>query len=333
MKALLSHACGGPETLSIAQLPTPRPGPEQLLVRTGCAALNFLDSLIIEDLYQTRPSRPFSPGCEVSGTVEAVGEAVTDFAPGDRVLAVIDYGALAEQVLTEATRSFRLPDDMPFDIAAAMPVTYGTTIHALTNRAQLTSGQTLFVMGASSGVGLAAVQIGKTLGARVVAAVSSADKAEIATLAGADRTVVYPRTPAEGVAARALAASFKDAIGAGGAHIVYDAIGGAYCEPALRAIAWNGTYLVIGFAAGIPAIPTNLALLRECRLSGVFWGEAIKRDPGMFQQQFAVLMALWRGGKIHPAIGQILPLSGAADGIAMLTQRSIVGKIVIDMAL
>lgn len=329
MRALLSQVSGGPETLVIEEVPDPVPAPGQLLVRTSCVGLNFLDSLIIRDLYQTRVERPFAPGCELAGNVEAIGEGVVGFAPGDRVLGVVDYGALAEKALVDAHRAVALPNNMPFQIAAAMPVTYGTALHALVNRSQLGEGETLFVLGASSSVGLAAIQIGKALGAQVVAAVSSEEKAVFATRAGADSVVVYPPMPLDREDSRVLAAQFKKAVGTGGADVVFDVIGGNYCEPALRATAWHGRYLVIGFAAGIPSIPTNLALLREAAISGVFWGESVKRHPGSFNDQLLTLFEMWQLSQISPVIDRTLDFAQAAEGIASLVNRSVIGKVVI----
>jgi NADPH:quinone reductase-like Zn-dependent oxidoreductase len=328
-RAILSTATGGPETLVLGELPVPVAGPGQLLVRTAAVALNYPDALIIEDRYQVRPERPFAPGCELSGVVEAVGAGVEGFSVGDRIIAIKDFGALAECVAVDVSRAFRIPDAMPFDTAAALLLTYGTTIYALASRAALKPGETLLVLGASGGVGLAAVELGKAMGATVVAGTSSPEKCAIATQAGADRTVVYPRGPFDKDQSKALAALFKDAVGAHGADVVYDPLGGGYSEPAIRAIAWNGRFLVIGFVDGIAKLPLNLPLLKECSVVGTLWGEFTKRDPEGLRAQVDQLFALWAAGKIKPYISEHYPFERAADALADLGNRRAIGKLVV----
>ena len=302
MKALLSHAPGGPETLTIDELPDPVAGPGQLLVRVRAAAINFPDVLIIEDKYQFKPPRPFAPGGEISGEVEAVGEGVTGWAIGDRLIAVPGWGGLTEKIAIEAKSAFRLPDHRSFTDGAALLLTYATSIHALYDRGDLRVGETLLVLGAAGGVGLAAVELGKARGARVIAAVSSEDKAQAARDAGADAAIVYPRGPFDKDGSKALAQQFKDAIGPAGADVIYDPVGGDYAEPALRSIAWEGRYLVVGFPAGIPRLPLNLTLLKSCDVRGVFWGAYAARDPKANAAHVATLFRLWDEGKISPRV-------------------------------
>lgn len=328
-RAILSTATGGPETLSLGTLPDPVAGPGQILVRTAAVALNYPDALMIEDRYQVRPPRPFAPGCELSGIVEAVGEGVTGFSVGDRILAITDFGGLAERVAVNVSRAFRIPDAMPFDVAAALLLTYGTTIYALASRAALKPGETLLVLGASGGVGMAAVELGKALGATVVAGASSAEKCEIAARAGADRTVVYPRGPFDKDQSKALAALFKDAVGADGADVIYDPLGGGYSEPALRAIAWNGRFLVIGFVDGIARLPLNLPLLKECSVVGTLWGEFTKRDPEGLRKQVDQLFALWADGKIKPYVSKNYAFEQAPQALDDMSNRRAIGKLVV----
>ncbi|MBL8582257.1 MAG: NADPH:quinone oxidoreductase family protein [Rhizobiaceae bacterium] len=329
MKAMLSKVPGGPETLVIEEIAEPVPGPGQLLVRVAAVGANFPDSLIISDRYQFRPARPFSPGGELSGTVEAVGDGVTGFVPGDRVLAMTIWGALAEKVTVDAWRCACIPDDMPFDEAAAFLLTYGTSYHALVDRAHLKAGETLLVLGAAGGVGLAAVEIGKALGARVVAAASSRQKVELAQRLGADEVVVYDPRLAEGEGQRVLAAEFKKACGAQGADVIMDPVGGAYSEPALRSIAWLGRLLVVGFPAGIAKIPLNLPLLKGCDVLGIFWGSAMERDAVRHREALAELFGLYSQGAVKPVISARYPFERGADAIIELSARRASGKIVV----
>jgi NADPH2:quinone reductase len=331
MKALLSRAPGGPETLELAELPDPRPGPGQLLVRVRACAINYPDVLIIEDKYQFRPPRPFAPGGEIAGTVEAMGEGVAGWREGDRLIAMIGHGGLAEKVLVDAARALPLPPDRSFEDGSALILTYATSIHALLDRGRLQAGQTLLVLGAAGGVGLAAVELGKTFGARVVAAVSSEEKADAARAAGADAAMIYPNGPFDKDGSKALAQQFKDAVGPDGAHIVYDPVGGDYAEPALRAIAWEGRYLVVGFPAGIPRLPLNLTLLKSCDVCGVFWGAFAARDPKANAAHVETLFRLWREGKIAPKVSRIWPLEQAGEAIAHMAARQAIGKLVVTM--
>src|SRR4051794_34816411 len=238
MKALLSRVPGGPETLELAEIDDPVPGPGQLLVRVKACAINYPDVLIIEDKYQFRPPRPFAPGGEIAGIVERAGEGVGGWAEGDRLIAMIGHGGLAELVVVDAARALRLPAERSFEEGSALILTYATSIHALLDRGRLKAGETLLVLGAAGGVGLAAVELGKAYGARVVAAVSSDEKAEAARAAGADSVLVYPQGPFDKDGSKVLAQQFKDAVGPDGANLIYDPVGGDYAEPALRSIAW-----------------------------------------------------------------------------------------------
>ncbi|HEY0314231.1 MAG TPA: NADPH:quinone oxidoreductase family protein [Allosphingosinicella sp.] len=329
MKALLSRAPGGPETLVLEEVADPAPGPGQLLVRVKACAINYPDVLIIEDKYQFKPPRPFAPGGEIAGVVEAVGEAVSGWREGDRLIAMIGHGGLAEKVVVAAAMALPLPSERSFEDGSALILTYATSIHALLDRGRLQAGQTLLVLGAAGGVGLAAVELGKAYGARVVAAVSSDEKAEVAREAGADATLVYPRGPFDKEGSKALAQLFKDAVGPNGADIVYDPVGGDYAEPALRAIAWEGRYLVVGFPAGIPKLPLNLTLLKSCDVCGVFWGAFAARDPKANAAHIATLFRLWDEGKVAPKVSRTWPLEQGAEAIAWMAARKAVGKLVV----
>lgn len=329
MKALLSQAPGGPETLSVAELPDPAPAKGQVLVAVRACAINYPDVLIIEDKYQFKPPRPFAPGGEISGVVEALGEGVTQFAVGDRVLGVIGHGGLAERVAVDAARLYPLPEGRSFEEGAALLLTYATTIHALLDRGHLAAGQTLMILGAAGGVGLAAIELGKAFGARVVAAVSSEEKAAAARAAGADETLVYPRAPFDKEQSKALSEAFKAAVGPKGADVIYDPVGGDYAEPALRAIGWEGRYLVVGFPAGIPKLPLNLTLLKSCDVCGVFWGAFAARDPQANQVHVDTLFRLWGEGRIAPRVTETFSLEDGGKAIAKMAARQAIGKLVV----
>jgi NADPH:quinone reductase len=331
MKALLSNSPGGPETLELTDLPDPVAGAGQLLVRVKACAINYPDVLIIEDKYQFKPPRPFAPGGEIAGIVEAVGEGVTGWSPGDRLIAMIGHGGLAEKVVVSAAMAVPLPEGRSFEEGSALILTYATTIHALLDRGKLQAGETLLVLGAAGGVGLAAVELGKAFGARVVAAVSSEEKAAAARAAGADATLIYGRAPFDKDQAKALANQFKEAVGPDGAQLIYDPVGGDYAEPALRAIGWEGRYLVIGFPAGIPRLPLNLTLLKSCDIRGVFWGAFAARDPRANARHLQTLFKLWQEGKIAPKVTRTWPLAEGGQAIAHMAARQAVGKLVVTM--
>ncbi|MBX9814993.1 MAG: NADPH:quinone oxidoreductase family protein [Sphingomonas sp.] len=329
MRALLSTAPGGPETLKLTTLPDPIAGPGQVTVEVKACAINYPDVLIIEDKYQFRPPRPFAPGGEIAGIVETIGEGVTGWAPGDRVIATVGHGGLVETLAVPAAALHRLPEGRSFEEGAALLLTYATTIHALRDRGRLQAGQTLLVLGAAGGVGLAAIELGKAFGARVIAAVSSAAKARAAADAGADATLIYGRAPFDKDASKALAEQFKAAVGPGGAEVIYDPVGGDYAEPALRAIAWEGRYLVVGFPAGIPRLPLNLTLLKSCDVCGVFWGAFAARDPQANAAHVATLFELWAAGKIAPRVTESFALQDAGAAIAKMAAREAIGKLVV----
>ncbi len=331
MRAMLSFASGGPETLRLTELPEPAPGPGEVAVAVRACGINFPDSLIIADRYQARPPRPFAPGGELSGTVAALGEGVTGLAVGDRVLGAPGWGGLAERVVLPAAGCRPMPDAMPFDEAACFLFTYGTSYHALVDRGGLEAGQTLLVLGAAGGVGVAAVEIGRALGARVLAAVSSDEKLAFARDCGAHDGIVYPAGPLDRDGAKALAAEFKHLCGADGADVVYDAVGGAYAEPALRAIAWGGRHLVVGFPAGIPSVPLNLPLLKSCQIVGVFWGGFVRSDPEGSARNERALFDFYGRGALRPRISARFPLERAGDAIAALADRRAMGKVVVTM--
>jgi NADPH:quinone reductase-like Zn-dependent oxidoreductase len=331
MKALLSHSPGGPETLRLDDICDPVPGPGELLVRVRAAAINYPDVLIIEDKYQMRPPRPFAPGGEIAGEVEAVGDGVDGWKVGDRVIAVPGFGGLAEKVVIPAATAIALPDVRSFVDGAALLLTYATSIHALYDRGDLAEGETLLVLGAAGGVGLAAIELGKARGARVIAAVSSDDKAQAARDAGADDVIVYPRGPFDKDGQKALAEQFKSAVGRSGADVIYDPVGGDYAEPALRSIAWGGRYLVVGFPAGIPKLPLNLTLLKSCDVRGVFWGAFAARDPAANAAHVATLFKLWDEGRIGPRVSATYPLARGGEAIAALAARSVIGKVVVTL--
>ncbi|OQW42760.1 MAG: NADPH:quinone oxidoreductase [Proteobacteria bacterium SG_bin5] len=326
---MLSTAPGGPETLKLTTLPDPIAGPGQVTVEVKACAINYPDVLIIEDKYQFRPPRPFAPGGEIAGIVETIGEGVTGWAPGDRVIATVGHGGLVETLAVPAAALHRLPEGRSFEEGAALLLTYATTIHALRDRGRLQAGQTLLVLGAAGGVGLAAIELGKAFGARVIAAVSSAAKARAAADAGADATLIYGRAPFDKDASKALAEQFKAAVGPGGAEVIYDPVGGDYAEPALRAIAWEGRYLVVGFPAGIPRLPLNLTLLKSCDVCGVFWGAFAARDPQANAAHVATLFELWAAGKIAPRVTESFALQDAGAAIAKMAAREAIGKLVV----
>jgi NADPH2:quinone reductase len=323
MKAVLCKAFGPPESLVVEEVPDLEAGSGQVVVDVAACGVNFPDVLIIQDLYQFKPPLPFSPGGEVSGTVRAVGPDVTDVAVGDRVVAMTMAGGMAEQVVVPATSVVRLPEgDLDMSEAAGLLFAYGTSYYALKDRAALQPGETLLVLGAAGGVGLAAVELGAAMGARVIAAASTDDKLGVCRERGAAETVNY--------ATEDLKGRIKQLTGGLGVDVCYDPVGGDYAEAALRSMAWEGRFLVIGFAAGdIPRIPLNLVLLKGCQVVGVFWGSAIARDPAAHQANVAELMAMWHKGSIRPYISETYPLERAGEAINRLATRQAKGKIVV----
>lgn len=330
MKAMLSTAPGGPETLELTELPDPVPGKGEVRIRVQAAGVNFPDTLMIRDLYQMKPPRPFAPGGEIAGDVDAIGEGVEGLSVGDRVLALSGFGGFATQIIIDAKKVIPIPDAMPYEDAACFIFTYGTSHHALKDRAHLKPGESLLILGAAGGVGAAAIELGKAAGAKVIAAVSSADKAEFCKSIGADETIVYPRD-LDRDAQKALSNEIKSLAGPDGVNVVYDAVGGAYAEPAIRALAWEGRFLVVGFPAGIPKIPLNLTLLKGCQVVGVFWGASTFRDPKGHAENVGELFKMYADGKIKPRISARFPLEQAADALTMMQDRKVMGKVVLTM--
>ena len=325
MKAILCESWGPPSSLQLRDLPSPVPGPKQVLVRTRVAAVNFPDALIVAGKYQAKPEFPFSPGGEFSGEIIAVGAEVTRLAPGDKVAGITSHGAYAQEVAIDAANVIPLPRDISDDdleLAGSFVLTYGTSLYALKDRAQAQAGETLLVLGAGGGVGLAAVEIGKLLGMRVIAAASSAEKLAAARALGADETIDY--------ASEDLRERIKALTGGRGVDVVYDPVGGDFAEPALRSVGWRGRYLVVGFAAGdIPRLPSNLLLLKGSSLVGVFWGEFLRREPALNAENMKLLFAWLRERRIHPLISKRYPLSQAPQALDALLARQAIGKLVV----
>lgn len=330
MKALLSTKIGPPEALEYTDAPDPVAGEGEVVIAVKAAGVNFPDALIIEDKYQFKPERPFAPGGEVAGVIESIGPGVTSVKVGQRVIGSSGWGGYAEKIKLPAQRVMPIPDAMPFDEASAFILTYGTSYYGLKDRGLLKEGETLLVLGAAGGVGVAAIELGKAMGARVIGAVSSEEKAAFAREAGADGTVIYPPGAFAKEQSRALAESFKTATG-GGADVVYDAVGGDYCEPALRAMNWNSRYLVIGFPAGIPTPPLNLTLLKSSSIVGVFWGASVAREPKLHEGNVRDLFKMYAEGKIRPRISARYPLAEGGKAIRALMDRKATGKLVVTM--
>jgi NADPH:quinone reductase len=322
MKAVLCKQYGPPESLVIEEVPPLKPGNAQVVVAVSACGVNFPDTLIIQGKYQLRPDLPFSPGGEIAGTVKEVGEGVTRFKAGDRVIAFTGWGGFAEEVPVEVAHLIPIPEGMDFVTASAFVMTYGTSHHALKDRAELKPGETLLVLGAAGGVGLAAVEIGKAMGARVIAAASSDDKLTVCQQHGADDLINYGRED--------LKERVKALTEGRGVDVVYDPVGGDYSEPALRGMAWKGRFLVVGFAAGdIPKIPLNLPLLKGCSLVGVFWGAFTRKEPQRNQEHMRELLAWFHEGRLRPYISATYPLERAADALNDVMNRKVMGKVVL----
>jgi NADPH2:quinone reductase len=322
MKAVLCKAWGLPDTLVVEDLPDVTAGPGQVAIDVQAAGVNFPDVLIIQNKYQVKPALPFTPGSELSGVVRAVGEGVTRTKVGDRVIAFVGQGAFAQQVSVPEKAVMPMPPGMDFDTAAAITLTYGTSHHAVVDRAQLKAGETMLVLGAAGGVGLAAIEIGKALGARVIAAASSDEKLEICRQHGADATINYSTED--------LRAAIKTATDGKGPDVIYDPVGGQYAEPAFRSIAWRGRYLVVGFANGeIPRLPANLMLLKGASLVGVFWGDFASREPKANLAAMQELMGWLASGKIRPHISGRYALVDTPKALNDMAARKVTGKVVI----
>lgn len=324
MRALLCETHGTPEDLVIRDITAPEAAPGQVLIRVKAAGVNFPDSLIIRDAYQIKPPLPFVPGSEAAGIIEAVGAGVDDFRPGDRVIAMTTWGGFAELVAVDAAKVSRIPDDMPFDVAAGFVMVYGTGIHALEQRAALQPGETLLVLGAAGGVGLAAVEIGRAMGAKVVAAASSAEKLALAQAHGADELIDYSQPD--------FRERIKAATGGRGPDVIFDPVGGDLAEPAFRSIAPYGRYLVIGFAAGgIPSIPLNLPLVKTASIVGVFWGFFRTGKPQADAANMDRLYRWYRDGALKPEISRHFRFDEAAAAIRWVMDRKALGKVVVTM--
>jgi len=322
MKAIVCKAWGLPDTLVVEELPDLIPGPGQVAIDVKAAGVNFPDVLIIQNKYQSRPELPFTPGSELAGIVRSVGEGVTQVKPGDKVIAFIGNGAFAQQALAPVAGVIPMPPGMDFDTAAAITLIYGTSHHAVVDRAQLKAGETMLVLGAAGGVGLAAIEIGKALGARVIAAASTDEKLAICKAHGADATINY--------STQDLREAIKAATDGKGPDVVYDPVGGIYAEPAVRSMAWRGRYLVIGFANGeIPKLPWNLLLLKGLSLVGVFWGEFVRREPKANAAAMRELIGWLAEGKIKPHISGRYALADTPKALNDLADRKVTGKVVI----
>ncbi|WP_418140411.1 NADPH:quinone oxidoreductase family protein [Marinobacter sp. MA] len=322
MKAILCKEYGPAETLVIEDVPSPEVKGRGVKVRVKAAGLNFPDTLIIENKYQLKPSLPFSPGGEMAGEVIEVGDKVTRFKVGDRVAGLTGYGAFAEEVIVPEQNLLPVPDGMSDEKAAAFTMVYGTSYYALKQRGNLQPGETLLVLGASGGVGLATVELGKAMGAKVIAAASSAEKLAVAKEAGADELINYTEEP--------LKDAVKKLTHSKGVDVIYDPVGGDFTEQALRATGWNGRHLIIGFAAGdIPKIPANLTLLKGCSVVGVFWGSFTQREPEASAQNMMELMKLYAEGKIDPKISAVYDFENYAEALGALTGRKATGKVVL----
>jgi|TARA_R100000501_G_scaffold17911_1_gene34726 NADPH2:quinone reductase len=324
MKALLCVEHGPPENLVVKDVDLPQPGKGEVRLKVNVAGVNFPDTLIIRDLYQFKPDLPFSPGGEAAGVVDAVGEGVTGLRVGQRALAMTGHGAFAEHVVTQESRVVPIPDSMPDDIAAGFTMTYATSHHALKQRAELQPGETLLVLGAAGGVGLAAVEIGKLMGAKVIAAASTQEKLDLCREYGADETINY--------AEEDLREGIKRATGGKGVDVVYDPVGDKFAEPAFRSIAWKGRYLVVGFAAGdIPKLPLNLALIKGAAIVGVFWGAFTRQEPKVHQANMEELLSWLAAGKLKPHVSKRFPLADGGQAIRWMMDRKAMGKVLIEI--
>lgn len=322
MKAVLCSEYGGPEKLGLGDVESPIAGPDEVVISVKAAGLNFFDTLIIENKYQFKPDLPFSPGAEVAGTIKSVGEGVNDLKPGDRVMAYTVWGGVREEIAVPTGSVIKMPEELEYEVAAGLIVTYGTSLHALKDRASIQPGETLAVLGSSGGVGQAAVEIGKAMGARVIACASSDDKLDFCKSLGADDVVNY--------STQDIKASLKELTGGKGVDVIYDPVGADLAEPALRSIGWKGRFLVVGFAGGgIPKIPLNLALLKGCQIVGVFWGDHLVREPHLHRANIAQLLDWVVEGKIKPHIHKVYQMAETAEALAAIARREVRGKVII----
>ena len=333
MKALQCIELGGPEKLQVNEIDAPEVMPGHVVIDVKSGSINFPDVLMIQGLYQFQPPLPFIPGGESAGVISEVGEGVTKFKEGDKVFAMTGVGAFAEKILAAESNCMPIPESMDFDSAAALSMTYGTSLYALKQRASLQPGETLLVLGASGGVGLAAIELGKAMGAKVIAAASTQDKIDMCLSHGADEGFIYPSSNLDREQQKQLSNKIKELTGGLGPNVVYDPVGGSYAEPCLRSIAWEGRYLVIGFAAGadqIPKMPLNLTLLKGCQIVGVFWGAWVGQFPDENKKNFDELFNLYSEGKIKPEVSQKYSLEDSASAFTHLANRKAKGKVVIN---
>jgi len=322
MKAVLCKSHGMPDTLVVEDVPSPDLTEGQVLISVKACGVNFPDTLIIQGKYQFKPDLPFSPGGEVSGVIKAVGDGVTNVSVGDRVIAFSTWGGFAEELAVDANRLIKMSDKMDFEKASAFILTYGTSYHALKDRANIQPGETLLVLGASGGVGLAAIQLGKAMGARVIAAASTKEKLDVCAANGADELINY--------SSEDLRARVKEITQGAGVDVIYDPVGGPLSEKALRDMSWRGRFLVVGFAVGeIPKVPLNLALLKGCSIVGVFWGDFTRREPALNEANNQELMRLFEAGKISPHIHKVYPLTQASEALNELLDKKVSGKVVL----
>jgi NADPH2:quinone reductase len=326
MKAVLCKQYGPPSGLVVEDVPSLHPGEGQVVIAVHACGVNFPDTLIIEGKYQFKPELPFSPGAEVAGVVKELGAGVTRFQVGDRVIAATTWGGYAQEVRAPVERVIRMPEGMDFETGAAFMLTYGTSHHALKDRAQLQTGETVLVLGAAGGVGLAAVEIAKVMGARVIAAASTDEKLAVCREHGADETINYSTED--------LRERLKALTGGRGVDVVYDPVGGDFSEPALRSMAWRGRFLVVGFAAGsIPSLPLNLPLLKGCSIVGVFLGAFMRNEPQRNEAELQELVDWVQAGKLRPRLHAVFPLERAADAMREVTERKVAGKVVLTTGL
>lgn len=334
MKALQCVELGMPDKLQLNDVPDPEASPEHVVIENKAASVNFPDVLMIQGLYQFQPELPFIPGGESAGIVSAVGDEVENISVGDRVFAMTGMGAFSEKISAHNSSVVKIPDNMGFETAAALPMTYGTSLYALKQRANLKAGETLLVLGAAGGVGLATVELGKAMGARVIAAASTNEKIDLCIQHGADEGFIYPSGVLNRDQQKELSNKIKELTGGIGPNVIYDPVGGSYSEPCLRSIAWEGRYLVIGFAAGadqIPKMPLNLTLLKGCQIVGVFWGAWVGMHPEENKKNFEELFKLHSEGKINPEVSDSFTLDDGALAIAHLKDRKAKGKVIIEI--
>ena len=334
MKALQCVELGMPDKLQVNDVPDPEAYPEHVVIENKAASVNFPDVLMIQGLYQFQPELPFIPGGESAGIVSAVGDGVENISVGDRVFAMTGMGAFSEKISAHNSSVVKIPDNMGFETAAALPMTYGTSLYALKQRANLKAGETLLVLGAAGGVGLATVELGKAMGARVIAAASTNEKVDLCIQHGADEGFIYPSGVLNRDQQKELSNKIKELSGGIGPNVIYDPVGGSYSEPCLRSIAWEGRYLVIGFAAGadqIPKMPLNLTLLKGCQIVGVFWGAWVGMHPEENKKNFEELFKLHSEGKINPEVSDSFTLDDGALAIAHLKDRKAKGKVIIEI--